>query len=111
MEWFWIIVAAGGAGFTVKWWRDRQATRRAKAEELESVRRLASEDGTYLEEQLQRLDREIGGRVLDEETRIAHQPRSTPAGPRNASSSRSAKPRTSVRSPRLSPPGSMRSHV
>ena len=72
MEWFWIIVAAGGAGFTVKYWRDRQATRRAKAEELESVRRLASEDATYLEEQLKRLDREIGGRVLDEETRVAH---------------------------------------
>ena len=45
---------------------------RAKAEELESVRRLASEDATYLEEQLKRLDREIGGRVLDEETRVAH---------------------------------------
>ena len=73
MEWFWIIVAAGGAGFAAKWWRDRQATRRTTAEELEGVRRLAGEDITYLQEQLQRLDREIGGQVLDQETRVAHQ--------------------------------------
>ncbi len=73
MEWFWIIVAAGGAGFAAKWWRDRQATRRTKSEELESVRRLAGEDAMYLHEQLQRLDREIGGQVLDEETRVAYQ--------------------------------------
>ena len=72
MEWFWIIAAAGGAGFAVKWWRDRQATRRTTAEELESVRRLAGEDVAYLHEQLQRLDREIGGQVLDEETRVAY---------------------------------------
>lgn len=73
MEWFWIIVAAGGAGFAAKWWRDRQATRRTTAEQLEGVRRLAGEDITYLQEQLQRLDREIGGQVLDQETRVAHQ--------------------------------------
>jgi len=73
VEWFWIIVAAGGAGFAAKWWRDRQATRRTTAEELEGVRRLAGEDITYLQEQLQRLDREIGGQVLDQETRVAHQ--------------------------------------
>ena len=73
MEWFWIIVAAGGAGFAVKWWRDRQATQNKKAEELEGVRRLAGEDVTYLAEQLQGLDREVGGHVLDEETRVAYQ--------------------------------------
>jgi len=73
MEWFWIIAAAGGAGFAVKWWRSRQAAGRRKAEELEGVRRLAGEDATYLREQLQRLDREIGGQVLDQETRVAHQ--------------------------------------
>ena len=73
MEWFWIIVAAGGAGFAAKWWRDRQATLRTTAEELEGVRHLAGEDITYLQEQLQRLDREIGGQVLDRETRVAHQ--------------------------------------
>jgi len=73
MEWFWIIAAAGGAGFAVKWWRSRQAAGRRKAEELEGVRRLAGEDATYLREQLQRLDRERAGRVLDEETRVAYQ--------------------------------------
>jgi uncharacterized membrane protein YgcG len=73
VEWFWIIAATGGAGFAVKWWRDRQATRHTKAEELKSVHCLAGEDVAYLHEQLQRLDREIGGQVLDEETRVAYQ--------------------------------------
>ena len=73
MEWFWIIAAAGGTGFAVKWWRDRQATRRTQAEGLESVHRLAGEDAAYLHEQLQRLDREIGGQILDGETRVAYQ--------------------------------------
>jgi len=73
VEWFWIIAATGGSGFVVKWWRDRQDTRRRKAEELEGVRRLAGEDATYLHEQLQRLDRERAGPVLDEETRVAYQ--------------------------------------
>src|SRR3954471_24569046 len=72
MEWFWILAAAGGAGFAVKWWRDRQATRRTQAEELEGVHRLAGEDVTHLHERLQRLDLEIGGQVLDEETRVAY---------------------------------------
>jgi len=72
VEWFWIIATAGGAWFAVKWWRNRQATRRSKAEELESVHRLAGEDVAYLHEQLQRLDREIGGQVLEEETRAAY---------------------------------------
>jgi hypothetical protein len=44
-----------------------------KAEELESVRRLAGEDVAYLDEQLQRLDREAGGADLNRETRVAHQ--------------------------------------
>ena len=73
MEWLWIIVAAGGAGFAARWWRVRQTTRRTTAEELEGVRRLAGEDVAYFEEQLQRLDRELGGQDLDEETRVAHQ--------------------------------------
>ena len=73
MEWLWIIVAAGGAGFAVKWWRDRQATRRTNAEALDAVRRLAGEDVTYLDEQLQLLDREVGRHVLDEETLAARQ--------------------------------------
>jgi hypothetical protein len=73
VEWFWIIVAAGGTGFAAKWWRDRQVTRRTRAEELERVRRLASEDVTYLNNQLQQLDCEVGGQVLDEETRVAYQ--------------------------------------
>ena len=72
MEWLLVIVAAGGAGFTVQWLRARRASRHAQAEELEGVRRLAAEDVTYLGEQLARLDREVGGQVLDAETRVAH---------------------------------------
>ena len=49
MEWFWFIVAAaGGAGFAARWWRVRQATRRTTAEDLEGVRDLVGEDITYL---------------------------------------------------------------
>ncbi len=111
MEWFWIIVAAGGAGFAAKWWRDRQATRRTKVEELEGVRRLAGEDITYLQEQLQRLDREIGGQVLDEETRVAHQTALASRESAQRTLEQVSTPRSSVRSPRLSPPGAMRSRV
>ena len=111
MEWFWIIAATGGSGFVVKWWRDRQDTRRRKAEELEGVRRLAGEDARYLHEQLHRLDREIGGRSLTRRRGSPTGPRSIPASLRNAHSNRSATPRRSVWSPRLSPPGSMRSRV
>jgi hypothetical protein len=56
-----------------KRWRARSALRRTAQEELDGVRRLADEDVTILGEQLQRLDAEVGGRVLDEPTRIDYQ--------------------------------------
>lgn len=73
MEWLLILLVAGGGGFAARRWRDRQEFRRAHDEELEGVRRLADEDVTHLGEQLQRLDGEVGGHVLDEETRVAYQ--------------------------------------
>jgi len=61
------------ADWGAKKWRDRLELRRTLAEELESVRRLADEDVTYLGEQLQRLDREVAGHVLDENARFVYQ--------------------------------------
>lgn len=73
MEWLLLALVLGGGGWGAKTWRDRQEGRRAHAEELESVRRLAEEDVTYLGEQLQRLDREVAGHELDEATRVDYQ--------------------------------------
>jgi hypothetical protein len=66
-------LAAAGGGYVVKIWRDRAAARNTEREELEGVRRLADEDVTLLGEQLQRLDREVSGRELDEQTRVHYQ--------------------------------------
>lgn len=73
MEWLLIALVAGGGGFLTKRWSDRRAIRRREQHELEGVRRLADEDVTYLGEQLQRLDREVQGRELDEATRVDYQ--------------------------------------
>ena len=72
MEWIWIIVAAGIAGFVARWWRAQNSTRRARSEELDGVRRLAEEDVTYLGDQIRRLASEVEGQVLDEDTRDCH---------------------------------------
>jgi uncharacterized membrane protein YgcG len=71
VEWLWLIVAAGGAGFAAKWWRNRRSTRRAEADELLAVRRLADDDVADLGARLRRLDDELGGEALDEETQVA----------------------------------------
>lgn len=72
MEWFWIVLAAGGAGLGARWWRARAALRRAEAEGLELVRRITDEDVTYLGGLLLRFDKEVGEQSLDEETRAAY---------------------------------------
>ena len=71
MEWFWLIVAAGGAGFGVKWWRDRRARHRAEAEDFERLRHLAEEDVTYLGELVLRFGREVEEQAIDKETSAA----------------------------------------
>ena len=73
MEWLLVLLVAGGGGFVAQRWRRQQDARHTRDEELEGVRRLADEDVTYLGEQLQRLDREVHGHDLDEETRVAYQ--------------------------------------
>ena len=74
MEWFLIaVVVGGGAGFMAKRWREQAALRREERAELEGVRRLADEDVTVLGEQLQRLEREVERRELDEPTRVDYQ--------------------------------------
>jgi hypothetical protein len=73
MEWVLVVLIAGAGGVAAKRWRDRRALRRAQQEELDGVRRLADEDVTLLGEQLQRLDRNVAGRALDDDARIAYQ--------------------------------------
>jgi hypothetical protein len=69
MEWFLIVVAAGGAGLALRSWRGRQQSRRARTEELEVVRRLTGEDVEYLGELI---DAMVGVPDLDEEARDAY---------------------------------------
>jgi len=73
MEWVLIALVAGGGGVMAKRWRQRVVLRREAQEVLEGVRQLANEDVTLLGEQLQRLDREVEGRELDEATRVDYQ--------------------------------------
>jgi len=73
MEWLLLALLAGGGGLAAKRWRGRNVLRREEREDLERVRQLADEDVTFLGEQLQRLDREVGGRALDEAARIDYQ--------------------------------------
>lgn len=108
MEWVALVaLVAGGGGFVAKRWRDRKALHSQDREELDGVRRLADEDVTILGEQLQRLDREVAGRELDEPTRVAYQVAldSYEAAQRAAPRLRRAGPTRSARSPTLSRPG------
>src|SRR4029450_12716469 len=73
MEWLLVVLVAGAGGLATKRGRDRKAVRRAQQEGLDGVKRLADEDVTLLGEQLQRLDRDVAGHDLDEDTRIAYQ--------------------------------------
>ena len=74
MEWFLLAaLATGGSGYLARRWRANTARRRKQQVELDGVRHLAEEDVTLLGEQLQRLDREVDGRPLDEAARIDYQ--------------------------------------
>jgi hypothetical protein len=73
MTWLLIALFAGGGGFVAKHWRKRSTTRREELEELAGVKQMADEDVTLLGEQLQRLDREVQGRELDEPARLDYQ--------------------------------------
>jgi hypothetical protein len=73
MTLFLIALTLAGGGFVAKRWRERTVARRDEQDELENVKRFAAEDVTVLGEQLQRLDREVEGRALDEPSRIDYQ--------------------------------------
>ncbi len=74
MTWVLIVLAVvGGGGYVAKRWRERTAERRDEQEDLENVKRFAAEDVAVLGEQLQRLDRQVEGRELDEPSRIDYQ--------------------------------------
>jgi uncharacterized membrane protein YgcG len=73
VEWLLVILVAGGGGIVARRWRAHVSSRRVELEQLEGVRRLADEDVTYLGEQLQRLDGEVEGHRLDEQTRVDYQ--------------------------------------
>ncbi|MGI8986619.1 MAG: hypothetical protein ACR2GM_07490 [Nocardioidaceae bacterium] len=73
MELLLVALVAGGGGYLAARWRRRAAIRGEEQDELQGVRRLADEDVTILGEQLQRLDREVAGRELDEPTRADYQ--------------------------------------
>ncbi|HLK94309.1 MAG TPA: hypothetical protein VK365_01040 [Nocardioidaceae bacterium] len=74
MEWFLLAaLTTGGGGYLARRWRANVARRREQQTELEGVRHLAEEDVTLLGEQLQRLDREVEGRALDEAARLDYQ--------------------------------------
>jgi hypothetical protein len=76
MEWI-LILAGGGAVYTVWRIRTRRQGQRARSQqraiELAHVQRLADEDITVFGEELSRLDREVGDRALDEAGRVDYQ--------------------------------------
>ena len=74
MEWILLLaLGAGAAGTAARRLAVRRTQRRDAQAELAGVRRLADEDVTVFGEQLQRLDRVVGDRVLGEEARVNYQ--------------------------------------
>lgn len=73
MEVFLGLLATGGAVAAVARLRRKLFDRRQAEAELEAVRRLAEEDVILLGEELQRLDRRVGDRELDEDVRRDYQ--------------------------------------
>jgi hypothetical protein len=77
MEWLLLVLGGSGAAvFARQAWarRDRRRLdRQIAATELEQVRRVADEDVTLLGEELRRLDVDVAGHDLDEETRADYQ--------------------------------------
>jgi hypothetical protein len=73
-EWVLALVAGGGAASYGAWrLRSLRGERRERAEELESVKKLAEEDVTIFGEQLKRLGEDLADRPLDQETRDDYQ--------------------------------------
>jgi hypothetical protein len=71
----WLIVALGGGLVALlgrRLW-GRRGERRTDAAELAQMKRVADEDVTLLGEELARLDGEVRGRALDQETRLDYQ--------------------------------------
>ncbi len=71
----WLLIAALGGGVLVlgRRLRGRRTDRRAGTAELEQIKLVADEDVTLLGEELARLDAEVAGRALDQETRLDYQ--------------------------------------
>lgn len=73
MEWLALVLLVGGGGWTARLWKNRRDEAQERRRELGDIQRLADEDVTFLGEQLQRLDAEVGGRPMDEATRADYQ--------------------------------------
>jgi hypothetical protein len=73
MEWLALVLLVGGGGWTARRWKNRRDEAQTRQRELGDIQRLADEDVTFLGEQLQRLDAEVGGRPMDEATRVDYQ--------------------------------------
>jgi hypothetical protein len=73
MEWLALVLLVGGGGWTARRWKNRRDAAQTRRHELGDIQRLADEDVTFLGEQLQRLDAEVGGRPMDEATRVDYQ--------------------------------------
>lgn len=66
MEWLLLALTAGGAAtYTARRVQARRADRKAQADMLDEMRRLAGEDVTVFGEQLRRLGDRVAGRRLD----------------------------------------------
>lgn len=74
MEWILLALGAGAIGISGRHVAVRRRSERRDAQtQLAGVRRLADEDVTVFGEQLQRLDRVVGDRVLEEDARVDYQ--------------------------------------
>lgn len=75
MEWLLLALAAGGGAgaYGAQRIRAARAGQRARAEELEGVRRLADEDVTVFGEQLRMLGESLGDQPLDAATQVDYQ--------------------------------------
>jgi hypothetical protein len=73
MEWLLLLLVAGGGGLAARRMLGRRSQHREEVAELDSIRRLADEDVTYLGEQLQHLDAQVQGRPLDQSAQVDYQ--------------------------------------
>ncbi|WP_344183351.1 hypothetical protein [Kribbella lupini] len=73
MEWLLFAVLGGGVALAARRLRDRRASRREDAADLDQIRKVADEDVTLLGEELSRLGVDVAGRELDAATRRDYQ--------------------------------------